>query len=394
MKIIKNLSEKYSPLYFLSSLGFGGLSVTFFMYLVFMTEHKEYPIPTFETLSVSLSSANILTNIMTVVALIGIAISSYAHLKLLFWNIKEYRLFKQTDNYNTLKKSDSEVQLMAIPLTFGMTINVAFILGAVFVPKLWSVVEYLFPLALIAFAIAGYFAVKIFADYASRVLTTGEFDNTKNNNLSQMLAVFAFAMIGVGFSASAAMSHIALTSGIAMVLSILFITIAGIFSLIKIVIGFHSMLEHGAEKETSISLWILIPIMTLIGIATFRIIMGLSHNFDMQTSSISHFILFSMIVSIQVIFGYLGYVVMKKLGYFKSFITGDEKSPAAYALICPGVSATVMGFFFLHKGLIPMGIIDQYSLPYFLIIGLLMWIQIKTIRVLFTLNKKMLLISK
>lgn len=390
MKIINNLNEKYSPLYFLAALGFGGLSVTFFMYLVFMTEHVGYPIPTFETIAASLASAGILTNIMTIVALVGIIAFSYAHIKLLVWNIKEYRLFKQTASYNTLKNSNAEVQLMAIPLTFGMTINVAFILGAVFVPKLWSVVEYLFPLALIAFTATGYFAVKIFSEYASRVLTKGDFDNSKNNNLSQMLAVFAFSMVGVGFSASAAMSHVSLTSGIAMVLAILFVTIASIFALIKIVMGFYSMLEHGMEKETSISLWILIPIMTLIGIATYRIIMGMNHNFGMDTSAISHFILFSIIVSIQIIFGYLGYIIMKKLGYFKAFISGDEKSPAAYALICPGVAATVMGFFFLHKGLVPIGIVSQYSITYFLIVGLLVWLQVKTIRVLFTLNRKTL----
>lgn len=50
MKFTNNLKENYSPLYFLSALGAGGLSVTFFMYLVFMTDHAGFPIPTFDTL--------------------------------------------------------------------------------------------------------------------------------------------------------------------------------------------------------------------------------------------------------------------------------------------------------------------------------------------------------
>lgn len=51
-------------------------------------------------------------------------------------------------------------------------------------------------------------------------------DCARNNNLSQMLSIFALGMIGVGFSATAAMSTVKLTSGIAMLLSILFLASA------------------------------------------------------------------------------------------------------------------------------------------------------------------------
>jgi hypothetical protein len=57
------------------------------------------------------------------------------------------------------------ITLMAIPLTFAMTINVCFVLGALFVPGLWDIVEYLFPFALIGFATVGYYAIKIFMVY-------------------------------------------------------------------------------------------------------------------------------------------------------------------------------------------------------------------------------------
>ena len=41
-----------------------------------------------------------------------------------------------------------ESQLMALPLALAMSVNVAFVAGAVFVPGLWGVREMLFPLAL------------------------------------------------------------------------------------------------------------------------------------------------------------------------------------------------------------------------------------------------------
>ena len=62
-------------------------------------------------------------------------------------------------------KSNGQISIMALPLTYTMSINVGFVLGCFFVPNLWSFVEYLFPFALIGFAINGYFALKIFFDY-------------------------------------------------------------------------------------------------------------------------------------------------------------------------------------------------------------------------------------
>lgn len=41
-------ADHYVPTYFLASLGAGGLSVTFFMYLMFWVPHPGRPVPVFE----------------------------------------------------------------------------------------------------------------------------------------------------------------------------------------------------------------------------------------------------------------------------------------------------------------------------------------------------------
>jgi hypothetical protein len=226
--ITKNISKNYSPLYFLSSLGAGRLSITFFMYLFFMTTHTT-PIPVFNTILTAFNSGEIVAKIMIIIASLAILFFAIFHFMLLFSNIKAYQKFKQTANYTNLKTTNAEVQLMAPPLTFAMSVNVLFVLGAVFIPNLWDIVEYLFPIALTLFAIIGFFAMRIFLEYASRVFVSGGFSHDNNNNLSQMLAVFAFAMIAVGFSTSAAMSHNQTTSLIAIILSIFFVTMVIIF---------------------------------------------------------------------------------------------------------------------------------------------------------------------
>jgi hypothetical protein len=319
-KITTNISKNYSPLYFLSALGAGGLSVTFFMYLLFMTSHEQTPIPIFESIDkLPLILAIFIVKLLLLVSIIAIIVFAIFHFLLLTANIKAYNSFKKTDGYQKLKTTNAEVQLMAPPLTFAMTVNVLFILGAVFVPNLWSVVEYLFPLAMLAFGVIGYIAIKIFLDYASRVFVNGSFEHSQNNNLSQMLAVFAFAMIGVGFSASSAMSHNQTTSLVAMVFAIFFLVVVILFAVIKLILGMYHMLEQGVDKTTSVSLWIFIPIATLVGIAIFRLDMALVHNFGATLDNSFAIVLFTTLFALQIVFGLLGYKVMKDNGYFADF---------------------------------------------------------------------------
>ncbi len=109
---------------------------------------------------------------------------------------------------------------MAIPLTLAMSINVSFVVGAVFVPGLWSVVEYLFPVALAGFLAVGIYALRLYGRYLARIIATGTFDFIANASLSQLVPIFAFAMIAVGFAAPGAMSHRVEINAIGIFLSI------------------------------------------------------------------------------------------------------------------------------------------------------------------------------
>ncbi len=382
------LKEKYSPLYFLSALGAGGLSVSFFMYLMFLVPHKGTPMATFDFVYPVLLNGTWLSFVsaFSIVFIIGFAV---LHFKLLIWNIKQYKAFKETDAYKTLVNSNGEVTLMALPLTFAMTINVCFVLGALFVPGLWDIVEYLFPGALLGFAVVGYYSIKIFMVYFSRLITTGDFDFEKNNNLSQMISIFAFSMVAVGFAAPGAMSHYIQINAIGIFGAIFFGAIALLLLTIKLILGFKGMFKYGINSEASPSLWIIIPILTLLGITLIRISFGFDHHFDQPLANASLFTLTSFVISLQIIFGMLGYSVMKKLGYFEEYIESDKKSAVSFALICPGVAFMVFGIFFINMGLVLNGIIDKYSIAYLLFHLPFIFIQYKTIVLFFKLKNKL-----
>ena len=200
------LREKFSPMCFLASLGAGGLSVSFFMYLMFLVPHPNTPMATYDFIIPALLKGDWLSLVVSF-SLVFIIAFAFLHFKLLIWNTKQFNLYKKTAAYEELINSNSQITLMTIPLTFAMTINVCFVLGAVFVPGLWGIVEFLFPFALLGFIVVGFFALKIFFEYFSRLLIKGDFDFSKNNNLSQMISIFALSMIAVGFAAPGAMSH-------------------------------------------------------------------------------------------------------------------------------------------------------------------------------------------
>ena len=381
------LRDKFSPMCFLSALGAGGLSVSFFMYLMFLVPHPNTPLATYDFVVSALLKGDWLS-LVTSFSLVFIIAFAYLHFKLLVWNTKQFNLYKKSKNYEDLLNSNSQITLMTIPLTYTMTINVCFILGAVFVPGLWGVVEYLFPFALIAFAIAGYFALKIFINYFTRLLTKGDFDFSKNNNLSQMISIFAFSMVAVGFAAPAAMSHNIIINSIGIFAALFFATIAVLFMFIQITIGFKNMLELGLGLETAPSIWIIIPILTLLGITIIRILFSLEHNFNAPMSKSSLFVLTSIILSLQIVFGILGYIVMKKMGYFEMYIESANRSAISFALICPGVAFMVFGMFFINFGLIFNNIVDKYSLAHFIVMLPFIYIQVKTIIYFFKLYKK------
>jgi hypothetical protein len=381
------LREKFSPMCFLSALGAGGLSVSFFMYLMFLVPHPNSPMATYDFVLPALLKGDWLSFVVSF-ALVFIIAFAFLHFKLLIWNTKQYNLYKKTKSFEELVNSNSHITLMTIPLTFAMTINICFVLGAVFIPGLWGIVEYLFPFALLGFVVVGYFSLKIFFEYFSRLLIKGDFDFSKNNNLSQMISIFALSMVAVGFAAPGAMSHNLIVNSIGIFGALFFASMAMLLILIKFTIGFKNMFENGLSLEAAPSIWIVIPILTLLGITFIRVSFGLEHNYSTPVAKSSLFIFTSCILSLQIIFGVLGYMVMKKMGYFEKYIESTNKSAVSFALICPGVAFFVFGMFFINFGLVYNGIISKYSIAYFIIMLPFIFIQIKTIIYFFKLYKK------
>ncbi|MCF2905779.1 hypothetical protein L0666_12345 [Octadecabacter sp. CECT 8868] len=382
-------ADTYSPLYFLASLGAGGLAVTFFMYLMFWVPHPNAPVPVFEDIAGAFNSGTFAMKSGIAVAVVGIAAMVFLNLKMLFWNFAELGKFAKTGAYTKLVNSNGETQLLAMPLALAMTVNGLFIVGLVYVPGLWGIVEYLFPAALVTFAIIGMIAFRRIGFFLGRVLSEGGvFDVTANNSFAQLLPAFALSMVAVGLSAPAAMSTVPATVGISLVLSIFVGTIAALYALVAAIVAFNSMLHHGTAKESAPTLMIVVPILTILGIMTMRQDHGLHTTFEGHSDMASTLLLTTTILAVQAAFAALGMLVLRRQKYADAYLRGDGNSPGAYALVCPGVALSVMMHFWINKGLVAAGIIAKFGILYWGLTAVAIGFQVAMVLLVLHLNRR------
>ena len=378
----------YSPLYFLAALGAGGLAVTFFMYLMFWVPHPDKPVPVFEDIAAAYSSGPA-AQFAIVAALVGIAFFALMNIRLMVWNVKRYWQFRKSGGFVTFATSNAETQQLAFPLAIAMTINVLFIVGLVFVPGLWSVTEYLFPAALLAFGLVGALALKMIGAFLGRALSSGGgFDFAAHNSFAQLLPAFALSMVAVGFAAPAAMSAVPATVAVSLVGSTFFGVAAAIYALFAAITAVAAMLQFGTAREAAPTLLIVIPLMTVLGIITLRQNHGLHHTFDAHSAAVDNLMLLSQILSVQIVFLLFGVTLLRRLGYLGEFVFGHKTSPGAYALVCPGVALSVMLHFWINKGLVGAGVLEKFSFAYWSLTGIALALQVLMIALVLYLNRR------
>jgi hypothetical protein len=398
----KNLGENYTPIYFLAALGNGGMAVAFFIYLNFMVPHPKTPIITFDGLMEFMAGASLPIQALIVFAMTGILYFAIRHYRLLIWNLQEYAIYRKTEAYQKLRQSNNESKLIGLPLTLAMAVNMTFAAGAAFTPGLWNIVEYLFPVAMLAFLAVGIMALRTFVGFFSRILANPEFDCTYNNSLAQLKAILTFGLVGVGFAAPAAMSVTKATVTVSIIGGLFFLSVAVLLGLVWMILGFRSMLEHGINKESAVSLWIPLPILTVLGVGIIRVLRGMSFIFHVPADAVNVvamrsqfygegiFIWTIIVLTMQILFAVLGYAVMKRVGYFETYVYGPKRSVDSYALICPGTALFVFGMFFVHLGLVRGGMLEKFSLPYFILLAPLVLSQLYAIWTMLHLDERIL----
>lgn len=349
---MKTSNIPFSPMHGLAALGAGGLAVSFFIWLLFLTPHPGIPVPTYETLDKAIASSNLGGWILTIKYVIAALL--IVHFVLLFWWLRAPKQLP-THERQALYAGEAGVTRMITPLVLAMSVNAGFVGGLVFIPKLWSIKEFLFPFALITFVMILILAVTRWLRHNTIARMQGF--TYQGKGLLELLSTFALAMITVGFSASAAMSSTPFVYSTGMVLAI-FSTILTLASGINVA---RARLKHITAQSimpsSTGSLLMAVPITTVLGIAIYRLIMAGNHHFGLAASTATIAVVLGLLFTFQLLVFTLATPVIIRAGGFKELISKNPNG-ASLSLVCPGVGLFVLGMFFVTKGLAEPGFIS------------------------------------
>lgn len=350
--------------------------------------HKGQPVPIFEDVAVACGQGNSLQQAMIVLAYLGMAAFVVLHFKLMVWNLRNYAAFRRSPAFEKALSSNMGSQLLGLPLALAMSINVSFAAGLAFVPGLWSVVEYLFPLALAAFLAVAYLAFRLAGGYLARLSAGGVFDMSKNGSFAQVQPAFAFGMIGVGMAAPAALSGNPTVAAVSLGLSTVLLMAAAIWALVGVVIGLIALVQHGANLEGIPTLMNIVPLMAVLGILTLRQSHGVHAHFGVHAAPGDDLMTLTTFLAVQVLFLGFGIVVMVKHGYWAKFVTGPQNSAGSFGLICPGVGLAVLMQFWINKALVGAGLVAKFGASYWVLSSITVVAQLAMILLLIQLYRR------
>jgi hypothetical protein len=391
---VSSKTTKFQVLHILAALGSAGMTASFFFLLNYLTIHPGDAFISFDILMRDYVGRTDPLGLLIQFYALGAIASAGLHFFLLKRWLVAFQDYRKTQDYKDLKNSNREVQLMAIPLTFSMSMNVFFILGAIFIPGLFSevtiagittqLIDFLFVIAGIYFAGMLVLALTIFGRYWSR-LAHGDFNFDDNTNLSQMLAIFAFGMVGVSLGALS-FSKVELIAFIGMSMAYIVLTIAAMLGLIKLILGFKSMFEGGIKPQTSVTLLLPVAVLGMFVVGLYRADIGAMHAFNLERDTLHHLMVFIIGGGVSLLIGTFALLVMRRNQYIKRMSEG-EFDASSFALICPGFAFEVQLVLLLNIGLIMTGMINFGSTAHLVFWIPLIVLQATTIYYLFKLLK-------
>lgn len=346
---MKQPSVAFSPMHGLAALGAGGLSVSFFVWLMFLTPHPGTPVPTYESLAAARAAALSTDWISFVTAMVGVMV--LAHYGLLFWWLRRGAALPVQTQQSQFA-AESHIFKMITPLVLAMSVNAGFVAGLVFVPGLWNIKEYLFPFALLAFFVLWVMASRRWLMQIASVRKEGF--SYQGKGLIELLATFAFAMISVGFSASAAMSSTPWVHTAGAILAVLAGVMAIWAALMVVRQRVATLRSHPIAATATGSLLMGVPILTILGIATYRLMKAGQHHFDVPVTESAIAWMLGLAFLGQVAIFLFATPAISRHGGWRTLIM-EQPQAASFSLICPGVGLFVLGMFFVSNGLIPMG---------------------------------------
>ena len=362
MNFSRLLGERYTPLYFLNALGAGLLALSCYMYLFWLCKIEYSSLPTFETLF-SLFSLNNLTQSIFA----GLVISAFLffiilHVRLLQWNAKNFKIWKDMVPYKALMSSKDHTVLLTIPATLSVSVSLLMIIFMMALPFARESKEFFFPVALAALSYGAWRSLKIYMRFWSATLTEENTSTSFGSNLGQLLSVFSFLMMSLPFSliAQTASWHISLVYSLSATFFLVFV--AGLIVIVRFLPRLSTLSQGPLAAETTPLFWFAASIAGTFGLLWIQVRGGTLRTFsgDFQPSDLFHILI--GVLAVQAVLGLVGKMLLKHYGFLSDLINGKHYSTGLYAVLLPALSLVFLYGYFVNGALVSAAILFPFSL--------------------------------
>ncbi|MCL2469963.1 MAG: hypothetical protein FWF24_07065 [Alphaproteobacteria bacterium] len=351
MLYTRSLGDRYTPLFLFNALAAGALALTFFFHLslLFWTRDN-VALMIFPALQkfFDFSKPNYLALIWLFVMGAGFLWFLVDHVRLMLWNHKQERATPHP--------------LRAIkPLSFMMTLLLAFVTFVFLIPGLWGIREYLFPLVFLGLALGVFFAFKT-------MTATQPFATLESIALLSFCAI-GFSMIVI-FTQKIAYVYAGHFLSLFCLAGIFFVAAKACFSGL---ITALKDIKSAVEKATL--LWFCVPVLALLAVVLQRQDLALVVGLQGARAPLWTINALAVMLSFILFLTALALAASRESGFLALIFKNDSFSVGSYTLVLGLVGIFVVGHFLIMNGLVTAGIMERYSLGFWLAYTPLVLIQ-------------------
>lgn len=332
------MNKKFSPLNFLASLGAGGISVVPFALLQY-TYYTSEGLVTFK--SMNHANLNIGKQLLFYSLEVIMVVFTLIHLFLTIKNLIQLNKWTKTEDFkNIIQDPLNNPGLMTPFLSLAMTMNVFIGPLRFFIPAFYNNFQAMMLPALITLIIlattALYWEIKLL-----KISFVNSFDVSKIN-FGWLIHPFALGMIAVTGSGLAAMSKTAYIAHIGAFISFTLGSMALFLLAVKLnsIFTSHFAASGLPAKQFMPSYLIVLPIVTILSIAGFRLTHYFNHFFGLDMHTFGVIII---VGSFAFEFWYLLFGLALLWDYLRNDFRIKEYYVSQWGLICPFVAFGTLG---------------------------------------------------
>lgn len=333
--------NKFNPLFFQASLAAGGISLMPFNYLQFAIPHGKGLIKLSDVTWTGISGMQMTQN----AALISIMfISVVAHVILTFEFLKGLAGWLSNKRAVTELMGDPYRNMTIFPIigSLAMSANVLWAPVGFFVPQISSGLQSLMLPSLVFWGVLWIMMFVLEFNVAKAWLK--QHIEIEKFNFVWLLDVFAFGLVSLAGSGVAGTSGNPQISGIAVVGTVVTVTVGIILLFVKFVNLIKPMIKRKDLPSVGIlpAYFILIPITCLFGISIFRLISYFQRVYSYNLSGHQ-----SVIIVLLYVFSmsWLAFSVYLLGNYFRNQFLGSEYSAPQWSMVCALVGSQVLGVY-------------------------------------------------